>query len=241
LLKALITYLILFVSTISVSFSQTEKLSEKLPDELNQEQWEYVRDLYAVDAIKLLAKLDTLNLEIDSLKLLNQYAEDFDCEKELYAVVGATKEQVADYRRKFDEAEGYLKSRGNSPDDAAKNYFQNISASKIKCLPEFSDRFYSMKKIIDSYSNVTQFAEVKDNYNVVKGDCLWKISMKKYRTPYLWPAIWETNKTEIDDPNFLYPGQVLKIPLMNEEDRKKALERSKEFRKSRILYNNLQN
>lgn len=221
--------------------AQTENFPDKLPDDLTQEQWEAVRDLYAVDAIKLLAKLDTINAEIDSLKNLNEYTEKLDCEKELYALVGATKEQVADYRRKFDEAESYINSRKNSPDDASKNYYENISGSNIKCLPEFIDRFYSMKKIIDNYVPVNQFTEVKDNYIVVKGDCLWKISIKKYKTPYLWPAIWETNKSELDDTNFLYPGQVLKIPVMNTEDRKKALERSKEFRKNRNLLNNLQN
>lgn len=105
-------------------FAQTEKLPDELPKELNQKQWEFVRDLYAVDAIKLLAKMDTLALEIDSLKQLLIYTENFDCEAELYALVGATKEQVADYRRKFDEAESYINSRSSSPDDASKKLLQ---------------------------------------------------------------------------------------------------------------------
>jgi nucleoid-associated protein YgaU len=240
LLKYLLTVLF-FITASGISvYAQTENFPDKLPDDLNQEQWEAIRDLYAVDAIKLLAKLDTINLEIDSLKNINNYYEKLDCESELLAIVGATREQVTDFRIKFDEAERKIKSSNGAPDDVSMRSIEEISSSKIKCLPEFSDRFNSMKKMIDSYVPVNQFTEAKDNYIVVKGDCLWKISAKKYKTPYLWPAIWEINKSEIEDTNFLYPGQVLKIPIMNTEDRKKALERSKEFRKNRNSMINLQ-
>lgn len=221
--------------------SQTETLSEKLPDELNQEQWEYVRDLYAVDAIKLLAKLDTLGVEIDSLKKLREYTENFDCETELLAIVGATREQVADFRIKFDNAERNIKSSNSTPDDASMKFIEEIRTSKIKCLPEFNDRFNSLNKFIAERNTKINITDSKNTYAVVKGDCLWKISSSNYRTPYLWPAIWEANRSEIDDPNFLYPGQVLKIPSINDEDRKNALERSKHYRKSRKTQNNLQN
>ncbi|KXK55565.1 MAG: LysM domain-containing protein [Chlorobi bacterium OLB5] len=193
-------------------FAQTEKLPDELPKELNQKQWEFVRDLYAVDAIKLLAKMDTLALEIDSLKQLLIYTENFDCEAELYALVGATKEQVADYRRKFDEAESYINSRSSSPDDASKNYYNSISASKIRCLPEFSDRFVSLKNIVDNYVPVKTEKISVDEYIVAEGDNLTSIALQLYGTSSSWKLIWEANKTEIDDPDFLYPGQILKIP-----------------------------
>lgn len=193
-------------------FAQTEKLPDELPKELNQKQWEFVRDLYAVDAIKLLAKMDTLALEIDSLKRLLIYTENFDCEAELYALVGATKEQVADYRRKFDEAESYINSRSSSPDDASKNYYNSISASKIRCLPEFSDRFVSLKNIVDNYVPVKSEKISVDEYIVAEGDNLTSIALQLYGTSSSWKLIWEANKTEIDDPDFLYPGQILKIP-----------------------------
>lgn len=201
-------------------FTQTEKLPDELPKELTQEQWEFVRDLYAVDAIKLLAKMDTLALEIDSLKQLLVYTENFDCEAELYAIIGATKEQVADFRRKFDEAESYINSRKNLPDESSKNYFNSINTSKIRCLPEFSDRFASLKVIVDNYIPVvTEKVSVNmlnpDEYIVIEGDNLSSISLKFYRNAYLWDIIWEANRSEIDDPDFLYPGQLLKIPQKN--------------------------
>lgn len=191
--------------------AQTDKLPDKLPDELNQEQWEYVRDMYAIDAILLLAKLDTLNLEIDSLKKLQEYTENFDCEAELYAIVGATKEQVADYRRKLDEAESL--AGNNTPDDAVRNLINELSISKIRCLPEFNERVLALRLKTEN----KQYTEVKqltaDTYIVAEGDILTGISLKFFGTVDKWELIWEANKTEIDDPDFIYPGQVLRIPI----------------------------
>ncbi|HWA07673.1 MAG TPA: LysM peptidoglycan-binding domain-containing protein [Ignavibacteria bacterium] len=191
--------------------AQTDKLPDKLPDELNQEQWEYVRDMYAIDAILLLAKLDTLNLEIDSLKKLQEYTENFDCEAELYAIVGATKEQVADYRRKLDEAESL--AGNNTPGDAVRNLINELSISKIRCLPEFNERVLALRQKTEN----KQYTEVKqltaDTYIVSEGDVLTGISLKFFGTVDKWELIWEANKTEIDDPDFIYPGQVLRIPI----------------------------
>ena len=213
--------------------SQTENFPDKLPDDLNQEQWEMVRDLYAINAIKLLARLDTLGLEIDSLKKVKEYRDNFDCEKELYAVVGANHEQVRDFRIKFDAVERNIMSSQNTPDDASMREMSEISSSKIRCLPEFSDRYRSLNRYIASIGPNTNITESKDSYSVVKGDCLWRISKTSYDTPYLWPAIWEANKTDILDPNLIYPGLVLKIPIVNEDERNKAIERSKMYRRSR--------
>ncbi len=192
--------------------AQTDKLPDKLPDELNQEQWEYVRDMYATDAILLLAKLDTLNLEIDSLKKLQEYTENFDCEAELYAIVGATKEQVADYRRKLDEAESL--AGNNTPGDAVRNLINELSISKIRCLPEFNERVLALRLKTEN----KQYTEVKqltaDTYIVSEGDVLTGISLKFFGTVDKWELIWEANKTEIDDPDFIYPGQVLRIPIL---------------------------
>lgn len=217
--------------------SQFNKLPDGLPDELNQKQWEMVRDFYAVEAIKLLARMDTLSLQIDSLKTLNASIDAFSCEDELYAIVGANRQQVNDFRLKFDETEKLIQNRSAAP-DAARNAFAEINASKIRCLPEFSDRFLSLKKRIDEFGVINDVQiplTTSDSYTVVKGDCLWKISLEKYGTRYLWPVIWEANKNEIPDSYFIYPGQVLKIPSISSNEREQMLRRSKEFRKSRKL------
>lgn len=217
--------------------------------ELNQEQWETVRDFYAVEAIKLLAKLDTLNFQIDSLKPLRDIAVGFDCEAEMYKIVGATKEQVADFRRKFEETEKKVNGRIGTPDEMRRYYFDEIKESKIRCLPEFSNRYLTLANYMQSSTiiaeNITEYPA--DAYSVAKGDCLWKISQQRYNTPYLWPAIWDANKISImnpdyfpesekkniSDPNLIYPGQVLKIPAMRKEEIEKETERNNRLRKFR--------
>ena len=45
-------------------------------------------------------------------------------------------------------------------------------------------------------------------------DCLWKITKKYYKNPYLWRKIYDANRDKIKNPNFIYPGWVLKIPKL---------------------------
>ncbi len=50
------------------------------------------------------------------------------------------------------------------------------------------------------------------NHEIVKADTLWDLSMHFYKTPWLWPRIYEANTDRIKDPNVIYPGQVFVIP-----------------------------
>jgi LysM repeat protein len=47
-------------------------------------------------------------------------------------------------------------------------------------------------------------------YVVRSGDTLWDISKRFYGNPLLWPRLWELNSF-IDNPNLIYPGQVLSL------------------------------
>ncbi len=57
----------------------------------------------------------------------------------------------------------------------------------------------------------TQTEEYKE-YTVKKGDTLWNISSKEVSDPFLWPKIWKENP-DIKNPDLIYPGQTVKIPL----------------------------
>lgn len=54
-----------------------------------------------------------------------------------------------------------------------------------------------------------------DTYVVVRGDSLWAVSAKAriYDDPYHWPLIYRANSSRIRDPDLIYPGQDLTIPL----------------------------
>jgi nucleoid-associated protein YgaU len=65
-------------------------------------------------------------------------------------------------------------------------------------------------------SGVTSTAPVVDGaaatYTVVKGDSLSKIAKHFYGNANRWRRIFDANRDQLDDPDRIKPGQVLKIP-----------------------------
>jgi len=50
------------------------------------------------------------------------------------------------------------------------------------------------------------------DYTVKKGDTLWDITGGKLSDYFLWPKVWERNP-EIKNPDLIFPGQKIRIPL----------------------------
>lgn len=53
---------------------------------------------------------------------------------------------------------------------------------------------------------------------VHRGDSLWRISQKHYGTGYLYLEIYDANLRKIQNPNLIYPGQVLVLPQLEKYD-----------------------
>ncbi len=51
-------------------------------------------------------------------------------------------------------------------------------------------------------------------HTVVSGDTLSKIAKKFYGDPMKYPAIFEANQPLLKHPDKIYPGQVLRIPVL---------------------------
>lgn len=249
---------ILVVTAVLFSFTKVNAQDDDDID-LNkiiktQEQWEAIRDTLAIYAIKDLAKLDTLQIQIDSLRQVNAMWEAKDCEADLYALVGATKEQVADFRMKFSETESRITAKTSSPDDVRKMYYDEITGSMIRCLPEFSERYTAMANAFTQYAmNETQttYTNTQNNttttegtYMVERGDNLGIIAEKFYGSSAIWPAIWEANKSaivnsqyfyytyqrQLANPNMIFEGQLLKIPALTEQQKNEAKQKALEYR-----------
>lgn len=76
------------------------------------------------------------------------------------------------------------------------------------------------EKIILAMGNVEGIAAVEDNaggggtfHTVEKGDTLWAIAEKTMGNGAKYTEIFEANKPMLTDPDLIYPGQVLRIPV----------------------------
>jgi len=49
-------------------------------------------------------------------------------------------------------------------------------------------------------------------HEVVKGETLWGLAERYLANPFRWPMIFEANQDKIQDPHWIYPGQVFVIP-----------------------------
>jgi len=82
------------------------------------------------------------------------------------------------------------------------------------------------EKVILALGNVAGIATVDDRisvvtpapeatfYEVQSGDSLSKIAKAQYGDAMKYPVIFEANKPMLEDPDKIYPGQVLRIPVL---------------------------
>ncbi len=49
-------------------------------------------------------------------------------------------------------------------------------------------------------------------YTIEKGDTLSKIAKEHYGAASAWKQIFEANRDVLDDPDRIFPGQIIKLP-----------------------------
>ncbi|MBT2750132.1 MULTISPECIES: LysM peptidoglycan-binding domain-containing protein [unclassified Lysobacter] len=84
------------------------------------------------------------------------------------------------------------------------------STDEIKEKADFSD----VQGGVSSTDEITGGGE--QTYTVEKGDTLSHIAKQFYGKSSKWNAIFEANRDQLDDPDKIQPGQVLKIPAASD-------------------------
>jgi nucleoid-associated protein YgaU len=97
---------------------------------------------------------------------------------------------------------------------AQKLWEKGVEARNAENLELANEYFNQAKIFVEAYESnaVSDFYTV--TWREVNTDCLWRISSYDfiYDNPFLWPKIWRRNKKIIQNPDLIYPGQVLIIP-----------------------------
>jgi LysM repeat protein len=63
-----------------------------------------------------------------------------------------------------------------------------------------------------AHAQQVQTTDVPKTHTVKKGDTLWDLAQKYLNDPFRWPEIYRLNTDIVQDPHWIYPNEVLKLP-----------------------------
>jgi len=207
------------VAIVSLSFllSLSSFAQQK---EMTKEEWEAEMTRLTGKKQALLSEISTLKGDIENLNTVKAGLQDpEECIDQLYALVGATRSDVENFRNAVNELDGKIK-RKESPKADRQADLNALKMNKISALPEFFDKVHNrMQQALDEWVDAAPVI----SYKVVKGDHLWGIARKKehYGNGFAWPVIYKANRDNIKNPDLIYPNQVFSIPPLTQEEKDK--------------------
>ncbi|AWV06002.1 LysM peptidoglycan-binding domain-containing protein [Marilutibacter maris] len=91
--------------------------------------------------------------------------------------------------------------------------FSNVQ-STVKSTEEIIEKpdFSNVQTSVQSTEEILDPDPVEQAYTVEKGDTLSAIAKRFYGSAGKWPLIFEANRDQLDNPDRIFPGQVLRIP-----------------------------
>lgn len=189
-------------------------------EEMTSEEWEAEMSRLAGKKTALMSEIEALNADLDNLNAtLSGLQDPEECIDELYAIVGATRQDVDNFRKAVNELDGKIR-RKEGPKADRQADLDALKMNKISALPEFFDKVHhQMQNALDNWIEKPDVI----SYTVVKGDHLWGIAKKKehYGNPFAWPVIYKANRDQIKNPDLIYPNQVFKVPPLSQEEKSK--------------------
>lgn len=186
--------------------------------EMTSDEWEAEILRLTAKKAELIAEVATLKTEVAELKTTNNALQAYDdCVDEMYALVGATKTDVDNFRDRLNELMSKVDGKVSPKDDRLAEW-EELKASKIGALPEFFDKLNNqLERKLDSWQEKPK--EIM--YTVVKGDCLWYIAKNSdhYGNGFAWPKVYQANRDQIKNPDLIYPAQIFKVPNLTDDEK----------------------
>lgn len=186
--------------------------------EMTEEEWKAEMDKLTIKKTELTKEIADLKVEVSNLKTKLAGLQTYDdCMKELYTMVGSSKEGIDAFRKQLEAVEAKI-NRREAPKADRQAELDALKANRISALPEFFDKVHNqLQRSLDEWQEAPKEVE----YNVVKGDCLWFIAKKKdfYGNGFAWPKIYQANRDQIKNPNLIFPKQIFKIPNLTDDEK----------------------
>jgi nucleoid-associated protein YgaU len=219
---------ILFVC-FACAFTLMVTDSVVLAQEMTMDEYKLQLQEWADREATAKAEIAKADQEIESLKsqIADVDQQIQDTWAQIYQEIGATEAEVNAYRQQLNDLERELNALGSlSPEDLFKRrkeldsieeQLNELKKSRISALTEMRDKIASMEgKIAQLRAKMPK--GLWDEYTVIRGDYLWKISNNQYGQGIQWYRIYSFNKDQIKDPDLIYPEQIFKIHRENAAD-----------------------
>lgn len=216
--KALILLLALSVLMLAVTgYAQDERKIKKADYKLQLADWQG-RDAAANE------KITALEADVAALKKeLDETQGSIDATwAQIYTALGTNAAGVDAYRQNLNSIDSKIDGLAAlSPEDLFRRSeevealcaeLKTAKESKISKLTEMENKLAELDgKLAALKAKVP--ANIFDQYTVVDGDYLWKISKNEdiYGDPFQWIRIYNVNKDQIKDPDLIYKDQVFNI------------------------------
>ncbi len=219
IIKIASVFALIFALTASLSFAQELTCPEWTMDEYNAKMADLQKREADAKAEITATESSLEKVAAETAELENLTAGEWQA---IYESVEASGDDVDSYRNSLNAIEEKVDGLAAlSPEDlfqrrkeicGLEEELKALGENKIALLSEMMDKTAVIEGKISQLRASLPKADF-DEYTVLKGDYLWKISGKEdiYDDPYQWIRIYSYNRDQIKDADLIYADQIFKI------------------------------
>jgi nucleoid-associated protein YgaU len=220
---------IIFTTLLLVAFVFTSNLNAQ-PQ--SKEEWQHDLQQAITQRDDLKNQVAALEKEVNTLRQRDASlaGETKQCQDELYSLLGRSEQQEKEFGQLLDQIDTRINALAKLSDvdlhaqraevDSLQALIIRTEKRPLAFIPENIARLQAQKQRVDGLLALLAQTN-KQHMTYIVGtwkhdrDCLWNIAKKPkiYDNPFLWPKIWEDNRGQIKNPDLIYKGERLSIPL----------------------------